>query len=144
MKTDSDDMFYWTYETGRVVVTHGLSVTESLQDGIGLDDLIFQGSLALLGIGWLLGGGTNGGEVGNNLLRVLSFSSSRFTSNQHRLIFVIGQHVDVGTIRDGEKMGWDFITALATVHFSDAVGIQGPSLVRIDDDTEKSRVGLQV
>jgi hypothetical protein len=132
-----------TYETRGVIVTDGLSVTEGFKYGIGLDDLIFKGSLGLFAFSWLLGGGTDGGEVGNNLLRVLSFSGTRFTGNQHRLIFVISQHVDVGTIRNGEKMGWDFSATLATVHFGDAVGIQWPTLVRVDDNTEEARVGLE-
>ena len=34
-----------THEAGRVVVPHGLGVTEGLQHGIGLDHLIFQVAL---------------------------------------------------------------------------------------------------
>lgn len=37
--------FLVTYETGRVVVTHCLGVTEGLQYGVGLNDLILKGSL---------------------------------------------------------------------------------------------------
>lgn len=40
-------------------------------------------------------------------------------------------------------MGWDFSATLTTVHFGDAVGIQWPTLVRIDDNTEEARVGLK-
>jgi hypothetical protein len=136
-------VFWRTYETGGVIVTHGLGVTEGLEDGIGLDDLIFKGALCLVGFRWLLGGSTDGGEVGNNLLGVLGLSGTRFTSDQHRLVLVISQHVDVGTIRDGEKMGWNLSATLATIHFGDAVGIQRPTLVGIDDNTEEARVGLE-
>ena len=34
-----------THEARGVVVPHGLGVTERLQQGVGLDDLILQGSL---------------------------------------------------------------------------------------------------
>lgn len=130
-----------TYETRRVVVTHGLGVTEGFQDGIGLDDLILQVTLLHVRV-VLLARRTNGGEVRNDLLGVLSLSSSGLSGNQHRLIGVIGQHVDVGTVRDGENMGWHFVTALATVHLGATVGIHGVTLVRIDGHAEKAGVGL--
>ncbi|CRK93369.1 CLUMA_CG006908, isoform A [Clunio marinus] len=37
-------------------------------------------------------------------------------------------------------MRWDLSATLATVHFSDAVGIQWPTFVWIDDNTEETRV----
>lgn len=131
----------FTYETGGVIVTHGLGVTESLKHRVSLHNLIFQGALVLLGL-VLLGGSADSGEVRNDLLGVLSLSGTRLTGDQHRLIHVIGQHVDVGTVRDGENMGWHLITALATVHLSATVGIHGVALVRIDGNAEKTRVGL--
>lgn len=53
-----------------------------------------------------------------------------------------GQHVDVGTVRNGENVGWNFITALATVHLSTPVGIYREPLVRVDSDAEQARIGL--
>lgn len=135
--------FRVTYETGRVIVTDGLGVTVGFQDGIGLDDLIFQGGLLLRAL-FLLGRRANGGEVGNDLLGVLSLSGTRFTGNQHRLVLVVGQHVNIGTIRNGEQMGRHFITTLATVHLGDTQGVQRPTLVGIDDNAEQSGVGLWV
>ena len=46
----SDKIFdptkYWnTHEARGVVVTGGLGVTEGLQDGVGLDNLVLQGTL---------------------------------------------------------------------------------------------------
>lgn len=124
-------------ETGGVIVTDGLGVTEGFKNGIGLDDLIFKRSLVLLGF-ILLGGSTNGGEVSNYLLGVFSLTSTRLSSNQHRLIDVVGQHVNVSTIRNGEDMGWHFVTALTTVHLSATVGIYGVAFVRIDGNAEKT------
>lgn len=134
-----------TYETGGVIVTDGLGVTEGFQDGIGLDDLILQTAL-LLGGKILLGllvGGTDSGEVRNYLLGVLRLSGTRLTGNQHRLILVVGQHVDVSTVRDGENVGRHFVTALTTVHLSATHRVHGEPLVRIDGDAEEAGVGLR-
>lgn len=106
-----------------------------------MHNLIFQGALVLLRL-ILLARSADSGEVRNDLLRVLSLTSTRLTGNQHRLIHVVGQHVDVGTVRDGENMGWHLITALATVHLSATVGIHRVALVRIDGNAEKTGVGL--
>lgn len=56
---------------------------------------------------------------------------------------MVGQHVDVGTVRNGENMWWDFITTLTTVHLSTTVRVDREPLVRVDSDAEKSRVGLR-
>lgn len=132
-----------TYETGRVVVTHGLCVTEGFQDGIGLHDLLLQ-TLLLNGRFVLFGRRTNGGEVRNDLLGVLSLSGTRLSSNQHRLVLMVGQHLDVRVVRDGENMGRHLITALATVHLRATVGVHRVALVRIDGNAEKARVRLDV
>uniref|UniRef100_A0A2M4DMR2 Uncharacterized protein n=1 Tax=Anopheles darlingi TaxID=43151 RepID=A0A2M4DMR2_ANODA len=136
-EVDTDELT----ETRRVIVTDGLGVTEGLKYGVSLDDLIFQGAL-LLSVLVLLARRANGGEVRNDLLGVLSLSGTRFTGNQHRLVLMVGQHVDVGTVRHGEQMGRHFITALATVHLGATVGIQRVTLVRVDDNAEQARVGV--
>lgn len=162
-----------TYETRGVVVTDGLGVTEGFQYGIGLYDLVLQGSL-LLGAGVLLGRGTDGREVRDYLLRVLGLSGSRFSGDQHRLILAVcfrqiggnlvisyrglsqrtpssgqqvaltGQHVDVGTVGDGEDVGWDLATPLTTVQFGTTMCVHRVSLVGIDGHTEKTGVCLQI
>jgi hypothetical protein len=80
-----------TYETGRVVVTHSLGVTEGFKHRVSLYDLIFKRSLLLSG-GVLLLGGTHGGEVRNYLLRVLSLSGTRLTAVELKIIFVLPIH----------------------------------------------------
>lgn len=57
---------------------------------------------------------------------------------------MVGQHVDVGTVRNGENVGWNFITPLTTVQFGATVCVYGVTFVRIDSDTEKSGVGLDI
>lgn len=78
----------YTYETRRVVVTDGLGVTEGFKYGVSLDDLVFQRSLLLLG-GVLLLGSTDGGEVRNYLLRVLSLSGTRLSAVGCKDIFLV-------------------------------------------------------
>ena len=74
-------------ETGGVVISHSFGVTVSLQDRVGLDDLVLKRGLLLLSFLHLLSGrGTDEGKVGDDLLGVLSFSGSRFSGNQNRLI----------------------------------------------------------
>ena len=74
-------------ETGRVVVPGGLGVTVGLQDRVGSHDLVLKGDL-LLG---LLATGASGdhGQVGDDLLGVLSLSSTRLSGNQDRLILAL-------------------------------------------------------
>ena len=67
-------------EPGGVVVPHGLCVAPSLEDGVGLDDLVLKGGLALLP----LSRGADGGKVGNDLLGVLSLSGTRLASDENR------------------------------------------------------------
>lgn len=79
-----------TYETRRIVITDGLGITERFQDRIGLDDLIFQRSFLLTRrVFAFLGRGTDGGKVRDYFLRVFSFSGTRFTGDQHGLIFTV-------------------------------------------------------
>lgn len=76
-----------TYETGGVVITHGLGVTEGFKHRVGLDDLIFKSSL----LGFLLGllaRSTDGSEVRNYLLRVFSLAGTRLTT-------AIKSHIEV-------------------------------------------------
>ena len=118
VEVDTDELS----ETGRVVVSDGLGVSESLEHRVGLDDLVLQGDLLgsiieldSLGLRLL---GSDSGEVGNNLFGVLGLSGSRFSSNQHGLIFVIVNHVSIGLVGYSEQMGWHFVTSLAQVHLN--------------------------
>ena len=75
-------------ESGGVVIPDSLGIAVSLQDGVGLDNLVLKRSLLLLSLLDLLGTATGAheGEVGDDLLGVLSLSGSRLTSNQNGLI----------------------------------------------------------
>ena len=68
-------------ETGGVVVPHSLGIPPRLQDGVGLDDLVLKGGLALLP----LARGADGGKVGDHLLRVFGLSGSRLSGDENGL-----------------------------------------------------------
>ena len=66
---------------GGVVVPHSLGISPSFEDGVGLDNLVLQGGLALLP----LARGADGGKVGDDLLRVFSLSGSRLSGDENGL-----------------------------------------------------------
>ena len=77
-------------ETGGVVVPDGLGVSERLEEGVGLDDLLLEDTgSGLVGGSKGTGGTGNGGEVLNNLLGVLGLSSTALTSDQKRLVLLV-------------------------------------------------------
>ena len=51
-------------------------------------------------------------------------------------------HLLVGSVRDGEEMGRYLVPPLADVQGNNSVGVERIPLVRVDDDTEQTRVGL--
>ena len=89
-----------THKTRRVVVLHGLSVAESLQDGVGLQELCLQLSLAtgvsrlahqlLAGLAdqllvlAVMGCPCNHGQVLDDLLGVLRLPCTGFSTAERR------------------------------------------------------------
>merc|ERR1719450_1818229 len=127
-------------ETGGVVIPGGLGVTVGLKDGVGGHNLVLKGNL-LLG---LLTTSTSGnhGQVGDDLLGVLSLAGARLSGNQHGVVLLVGQHVSVGALSNGPEMGWDLITSLAKVDLAHSVGVQRVTLVGVDNNHEQTRVGV--
>ena len=72
---DSDELS----KSGGVVVPRSLGVAIRLQDWVGGHNLVLKGNL--LGVLLSTGSGGNHGQVGDNLLRVLSFSGTRLASD---------------------------------------------------------------
>ncbi len=64
-----------TYKSRGVVISDGLGVSESLEDRVGLNNLILQIAFLRNG-GALVLVGTDGREVGNHLLRVLGLAGA--------------------------------------------------------------------
>ena len=56
-------------------------------------------------------------------------------------VVLTAQHVDVSTVRDGEDVGWHFITPLATVQFATPKSVDRVTLVGVDGHS--TGVGLQ-
>ena len=85
-------------KSGRVIVPHGLGIAPGLQDGVGLDDLVLKGGLSLLP----LARGADGGEVGDDLLGVLSLAGTRLSSNKDGLVDARVVHAWASTKVDGD------------------------------------------
>ena len=135
-----------TYKSGRVIITDCLGISIRFQNGIGLNNPVFKIGFFLFWARiflWLLTS-TKNGKIGDDFLGILSFSSSRFTSNQHWLIFSIGRHLLIGTIRNSKEMRWHLIPPLTNVELDNPVGVNRVPLVWVDDNTEKSRVSLKI
>merc|ERR1719270_1179328 len=84
----------------------------------------------------------NHGKIGDDLLSVLSLSSTRLTSDQHGVVLLVRQHVPVGSLSNGPKMGWDLITSLSKVDLAAPVGVQGITLVGVDNNNKETRIGV--
>lgn len=54
------------------------------------------------------------------------------------------KHVNIGAVRNGKNVGWNFIPPLASVQFGATVGIHRESFIRIDSNAEQSGVGLNI
>jgi hypothetical protein len=126
---------------GRVVVPGGLGVTIRLQYGVGSHNLVLKGYLLGVSSSFFLWG-SNSSQVGDNLLGVLSFSSTRLTSDQHRLVLVISQHVTIGSLCDGPQVRRHFILPLTKVQLDDSSSVDGVPFVRVHHNTEETRVGV--
>ena len=103
---------------------------------LGLDDLVLKVGLALLP----LSGGAAGGEVGDDLLGVLSLSGSRL-SDKDGLVEAGVLHALVSGFSNTDM--WPALGApLAHVDLHGAEGVDGIPLVGVDGDTEEAGVGV--
>merc|ERR1712012_213266 len=137
-EVDTDELT----EPGGVVVPRGLGVAVGLQDGVGGHNLVLKGDL----LGVLLGGtassGGNHRQVGDHLLGVLGLASTRLTGDQHGVVLLVLEHVPVGALSDGPQLGRALVPPLAQVDLAHPVGVEGVPLVRVDDNHEQARVGV--
>lgn len=77
------------------------------------------------------------------VVKVLQVNNNvKYLRNQHRLILVVGQHVDVSAVGNGENVGGHFRTTLASVQLGASERVHGESLVGVDGHTEETRVRL--
>merc|ERR1712012_791929 len=134
VEVDTDELT----ESRRVVISDSLGVTPGLQDRVGGNNLLLKRGLSLLP----LARGADGGEVGNDLLGVLSLSSTRLSSNQDGLVAASVGHALVSSLSNGEDVRPALIPPLANIQLHGAEGVDGESLVGVDGDTEETRVGV--
>merc|ERR1712015_68771 len=134
VEVDTDELT----ETGGVVVPRGLGITIRLQNRVGGHNLVLKGNLLLR----LLRAGGDNGQVGDDLLGVLSLASTRLTGDQHSLILGVLHHATVGAFSNGPQMGWDFIAPLAKIDLGAPEGVERITLVGVDNNHEKTRVSM--
>jgi len=77
-------------------------------------------------------------------LGVLSLSGTGLSGNEHGLILLVHDHVSVCLIGGGEQVRRHLVTSLAHVVLDDGLGVDGQTLVGVDDDAEKTGVGLKI
>merc|ERR1719323_2947555 len=94
VEVDTDELT----ETGRVVISDSLGITPGLKDRVGGNNLLLKGGLSLLP----LARRADGGEVGNDLLGVLSLSGSRLSSNKDGLVAARVGHALVGSLSNSK------------------------------------------
>merc|ERR1712223_2174190 len=125
-------------KTRGVVIPHSLGIPPGLKDRVSLDNLVLKTRLTFL----LLASGTNGGKVGNDLLGVLSFASTRLTSNENGLILAIVHHTLVGAFSNTKDVRGAFSPPQTDVHLHGTLGVDGEPHVGVDGNTEETRVGV--
>merc|ERR1719150_209835 len=127
-------------ETGGVVIPGSLSISVGLQNGVGSHNLVLKGDLLIR----LLGARASGdhGKIGDDLLGVLGLAGTRLSGDQHGVVLLVGQHVPVGALGDGPQMGRDLIAPLTKIDLAHSVGVQRITLVGVDNNHKKTRVGM--
>merc|ERR1719422_35778 len=121
-----------------VVIPHSLGITPGFQDRVGLDNLVLKTGLTFL----LLASSTNASKIGDNLLGVLGLTSSRFTSDENGLVLAIVHHTLVGAFSNAKDVRWALIPPQTHVDLHSTLGVDGETDVRVDGDTEKTRIGV--
>ena len=92
VEVDSDKLS----ESGRVVISDSFCVSPSLKDRVSLDNLVLKGGFSLSP----LSRGADGGVVGDDLLGVLSLSSTRLSGDKNGLVDAVQVHCLVRTFRN--------------------------------------------
>merc|ERR1719308_742177 len=142
-EVDTDELT----ETGGVVVTNGFGVTVGLKRRISLDNLLLKRTgvraLGSLGLGGLRIGAVQG-VVLEHLLGVLGLSGSGLTSNEGRLMLALHLEKLESTVSDGVQVRRSVGTSAVSVMGSHDGSVHHQPLVRVDTDTEETRVGVDL
>ena len=100
-------------ESRRVIIPDCLGVTVRLKDRVTHDNLVLNRHLLIFT--FLRRQSTDAGKVLDDLLGVLGFTRTRFTSNQDGLVLPVLDHVRVGIVSNGEDVRRQLCPLLATV-----------------------------
>jgi len=126
-------------KTGGVVIPGSLGITIGLKNRVGGHNLVLKRHL----LDRLLArAGSNNSKVSDYLLGVLCFTSTRLTSDKHSLILGVGQHTPVSSLSNSPEMRRNLITPLAKVDLRHPVGVDGVTLVGVDNHHKQTRVGV--
>ena len=135
----------YTYKTGGIVIPNGLGISIRLQNRVGIDNTVLQvGFLFLrrIAILFLSLSGSEDSKVGDDLFGILCLAGPGLPSDQHGLVLGLGHHTLVSALGDGEQVGRDLVPPLADVQLDHTVGVDGVTLVGVDDNAEQTRVSL--
>ena len=126
-------------EAGGVVVPGGLGVAESLQDGVGLQDLLLQAALALAGLPVVIT------QVFQDVLRGLCLAGAGLARHDDALAGAEDLHVPEGLVRDGEDVGGPGAQGPAEVGLDGVPAVQGGQVeVGVDRDEDVCHVGVDL
>jgi hypothetical protein len=82
-----------SYKSRGVVIPDGFGISVRLQDGVGLDDTVFQVCLLLLLDGSLLVVGTKNGKVGDDLFGVFGLAGTGLAAGWRRSVITHKSHL---------------------------------------------------
>ena len=122
-----------------VVIPRGFGITIGFQNRIGGNNLVLKGYFLSSRSFFRC---SNSCQVGNDLLGVFSFSSTRLSSDQHGLILGIGQHVTVGSLSNSPQVRGNLVSPLSKVHLDNSSSVDGVPLVGVHHNTEETRVSV--
>ena len=114
---------------GRVVVPCSLCIAVGFKDWIGRHNLVLK--CHFLFFLFLFPAGHDG-QVGDHFFRVLSFSSTRLTSDQHCVVFLVLQHVAISTFSNCPEVRRGFVSPLVHVDLANPCRVNWVTLVRVD------------
>jgi hypothetical protein len=85
---------------------------------------------------------SNNSKILDNLLGVLSLTSTGLTSDKHGLVLMFVQHCTVCLISNGEHVRRLLITTTTTIAIDSVVVVDGESLVGVENHKEKTTVSV--
>jgi len=122
-------------ETGGVVITDGLGITESLQKRVRVKDNALN-KLYLLTVT------RHGSDVLHDLLGSDSLTSTRLTRDDGTLIGLLSLHGTISFLSKSKDVRRQFMTELALVKTHELISSKAQILVRVNNDQHRANVGV--